>query len=330
MPATSGLKPETRDRTEIAESFKWDLSHIYPSWDRWAADLERLKQLMDSYQELKGTLSQGPEQILEASRQSDELGQLAYRVYQYPGLMQSQDTRDNSVQARLEEVKLALAAFGQATAWYTPELLMIPEKTMQKWLDETPELAPYRFGIEESYRMQRHVLDEDGERLLAYAATLNGTPSQTYTMLADADVDFPTVTLSDGSEMVASHGNYSQGLHTLREQADREALFKGHFTVYNDYPNTYAAIYNGVLQKDWFTARSRHYESALEAELDDDNIPTAVVENLIDTSRTGGSPLQRYHRLRKGVSGSNATATSTPICRWSRSNGPSPTMRSGG
>ena len=303
MPATSGLKPETRDRTEIAESFKWDLSHIYPSWDRWAADLERLKQLMDSYQELKGTLSQGPEQILEASRQSDELGQLAYRVYQYPGLMQSQDTRDNSVQARLEEVKLALAAFGQATAWYTPELLMIPEKTMQKWLDETPELAPYRFGIEESYRMQRHVLDEDGERLLAYAATLNGTPSQTYTMLADADVDFPTVTLSDGSEMVASHGNYSQGLHTLREQADREALFKGHFTVYNDYPNTYAAIYNGVLQKDWFTARSRHYESALEAKLDDDNIPTAVVENLIDTSRTGGSPLQRYHRLRKSVLG---------------------------
>ena len=299
MPATSGLKPETRDRTEIAESFKWDLSHIYPSWESWQADLERLKGLMDSYQELKGTLAEGPERILEASRQSDELGQLAYRVYQYPGLMQSQDTRDNSVQARLEEVKLALAAFGQATAWYTPELLQIPEGTMQRWLDETPELAPYRFGIEESFRMQRHVLDEDGERLLAYAATLNGTPSKTYSMLSDADVRFPTVTLSDGTEMVASHANYSQGLHTLREQEDREKLFKAHFTVYDEYPNTYAAIYNGVLQKDWFVARSRNYDSALEAKLDDDNIPPVVVENLIDTARDGGAPLQRYHRLRK-------------------------------
>ena len=54
-----------------------------------------------------------------------------------------------------------------------------------------------------------------------------------------------------------------------------------------------------MLQKDWFIARSRHYDSTLEAKLDDDNIPAAVVENLIDTARNGGAPLQRYHRLRK-------------------------------
>ena len=303
MNTESGLKPTTRDRAEIPESYTWDLNQIYPDWDAWQADLERLQTRMDSYQELKGTLAEGPQRILEASLLSDELGQLAYRVYQYPGLMRSQDTRDNAVQARLEQVRLALAAFRQATAWYTPELLEIPEETMQGWLDETPELAPYRFGIEESYRMQLHVLDEDGERLLAFASTLGGTPAQTYSMLADADVKFPTVTLSDGKEMVASHANLSQGLHTLREQDDREKLFKAHFTVYDDYPNTYAAIYNGVLQKDWFTARSRRYESALEAKLDDDNIPVAVVENLIDTARTGGGPLQRYHRLRKKTLG---------------------------
>ncbi|MCJ7754409.1 MAG: hypothetical protein MUP13_07570, partial [Thermoanaerobaculales bacterium] len=199
MTITQGLKPATRDRAQIAEKFTWDLSQIYPDWAAWEADLERLQSLMESYQELKGTLAEGAQQVLLASRLSDDLGQLAYRVYQYPGLMQSQDTRDNTVQARLEQVRLALAAFRQATAWYTPELLQIPEETMQGWLDETPDLAPYRFGFEESYRIQQHVLDEDGERLLAYASTFNGTPSQTYTMLADADVKFPTVTLSDGS-----------------------------------------------------------------------------------------------------------------------------------
>ena len=303
MTKENALKPETRDRAEISEEYTWDLSQIYSDWETWEAGLEGLQELMGSYQKLKGTLSEGPGRILEASILSDELGQLAYRVYQYPGLMQSQDTRDNAVQARLEQVRLALAAFRQATAWYTPELLEIPEKTMQGWLDQTPKLAPYRFGIEESYRMQRHVLDEDGERLLAFASTLNGTPAQTYSMLADADVKFPTVTLSDGSEMIASHANFSQGLHMLRDQADREKLFKAHFKVYDDYPNTYAAIYNGVLQKDWFTARSRRYESALEAKLDDDNIPAAVVENLIDTARSGGGPLQRYHRLRKETLG---------------------------
>ncbi len=106
-----GLKPETRDRAEIPERYTWDLSHIYANWDAWDSDLERMQILMDSYKELKGTLAEGPQRILEASLLSDELGQLAYKVYQYPGLMQSQDTRDNSVQARLEQVRLALAAF---------------------------------------------------------------------------------------------------------------------------------------------------------------------------------------------------------------------------
>jgi oligoendopeptidase F len=301
MKNGNDLKPTTRERSEIPERYTWDLGHIYPDWTAWESGLERLQGLMDAYQALKGTLAEGPQRVLQASLASDELGQLAYKVYQYPGLMQSQDTRDNSVQARLERVRLALAAFRQATAWYTPELLRIPEETMQGWLDSTPELAPYRFGIEESYRMQRHVLDEDGERLLAYASTFNGTPSQTYSMLADADVEFPTVTLSDGREMVASHANYSQGLHTLRDQSDREKLFKAHFTVFDRYPNTYAAIYNSILQRDWFVARSRRYESTLEAALDDDNIPSEVVEHLIETARRGGGPLQRYHRLRKAA-----------------------------
>ena len=303
MTTVNGLKPKTRNRAEIPERYTWDLSQIFPDWSDWESNLDRLQGLMDSYQGLKGKLAEGPQRILEASLLSDQLGQLAYRVYQYPGLMQSQDTRDNTVQARLEQVRLALAAFHQATAWYTPELLSIPEETMRVWLDETPELAPYRFGIEESYRMQCHVLDEDGERLLAFAATFNGTPAHTYSMLADADIDFPTVTLGDGREMVASHANYSLGLYSLRAQSDREKLFKAHFSVYDGYPNTYAAIYNGVLQKDWFTARSRRYDSTIEAKLDDDNIPAAVVENLIDTAQNGGGPLQRYQRLRKEVLG---------------------------
>jgi len=185
-------KPTTRNRAEIPERFTWDLGHIYSSWSEWKSDLDRLEQLMERFKGLEGKLDEGPGRILEASLLSDDLGQLAYRAYQYPGLMQAQDTRDNKVQTRLEQVKLIFAEFRQATAWYAPELLRIPEETMRGWLNETPELAPYRFGIEETYRKQRHVLDEDGERLLAFATSLNDTPSQTYSMMADADVSFPT------------------------------------------------------------------------------------------------------------------------------------------
>ena len=303
MTNTTGLKPDTRDRSAIADEFKWDLDQIFPDWTAWEAALESLEEMMIRYQAFEGTLADGPDRILAASELSDELGQLLYRVYQYPGLMRAEDTRNNEVQARLERVKIAMAKFRQATAWYQPELLRIPEATMQGWLDATPELAPYRFGIEESYRQQLHVLDEKGERLLAFAANFNSTPATTYSMMADADVDFPKVTLSDGEEVVASHGNFMNGLFSRRNQADREALFRGHFSVYNSFPNTYASIYNGILQRNWYVTQARRYGSCLAADLDSDNIPVSVYEGLIATARAGVEPLQRYHRLRRRVLG---------------------------
>ncbi|MCK5378326.1 MAG: oligoendopeptidase F, partial [Acidobacteria bacterium] len=183
---TGSSRPSTRDRSAIPERFTWDLTHLYRSWEAWEEDLDRAEELMERYRGFEGTLADGPDRILEASRLSDELGQLAYRVYRYPGLMQSQDTRDNDVKARLGRVQILFARFRQATAWYSPELLRIPEETMREWIKTTPDLEPYRFGILETYRQQAHVLDEQGERLLAFAGPFNSTPSEAYSMLADA------------------------------------------------------------------------------------------------------------------------------------------------
>lgn len=297
--AFATAKPDTRVRAEIPEQFTWDLSDIYPNWEAWEKDLVVLQELMDQYQAFKGTLAEGPDRILATSKLSDELGQLAYRVYRYPALQQQQDTSDNTFQARLGQVQIAFVKFNQATAWYTPELLTIPEETMQRWLDETPELAPYRFGLEETYRQQTHVLDEAGEQLMAFSGGFTSTPGDTYNSLANADVQFPEFSHSNGEELTASHAVYNSGIRSYRNQADREAVFKAHFAVWDDFANTYSSIYNGILQRDWFQAQARSYDSTVEGALDGNNIPVAVLENLIETAKAGAEPLQRYNRIRK-------------------------------
>ena len=101
--------------------------------------------------------------------------------------------------------------------------------------------------------------------------------------------------------MTVSYGQYRAILATRREQADRAAAFLALHDVYQANLNTYASLYNGVCQRDWFQARARGYESTLEAALHGDNIPTSVVENLIETTRAGVEPLRRYHRLRRRI-----------------------------
>jgi len=300
VEAAGTPRPATRDRSAVPERFRWDLSHIYPGWAEWQADLAEMRRLMEVFGELRGTLADGPQRLLAALQASDRLGMVAYRVYQYASLTSSEDTRDNAAQARLQQVQIELARFRQAVAWLEPEILSIPGETVRAWLGTTPDLGTYRFHLSELYRRGEHVLDEDGERLLAFAARFRSSPRHTYSMLSEADVRFPVVRLESGEEVVASHAAYASVLRSSRPQQDRETVFRGHFSVFDDRPNTYAAIYDAVLQRDWFVAQSRRYSSCLEASLDGDAIPLAVVERLVETARASSGPLRRYHRLRRG------------------------------
>jgi len=296
-------KPETHNRAEIPERFKWDFSPIYPNWDAWETAMKSLSAQMDAFAALKGTLASSPDALLHAYQLSDEIGKTIDRVYSYTSLQRDVDQRDNTINAKQQRVHALLARFGTASSWFMPELLAIPQPTMETWLATTPALAPYRFPILNAYRQQQHVLDETGEKLLSYSAQSNATAHNIFEALSTADIKFPTVTLSDGKQVLLTPGGYMDVLFTNRNQADRALAWETYYKTYTANLNTYATIYNGIMQRDWFTAQARKYPATLDAALDGDNIPTAVVENLIASARAGNAPLQRYLQLRKKLLG---------------------------
>ena len=297
--------PQTRSRRreEIPDKFKWNLGDIYPDWETWEAAYKQLEAGIARYAAFKGTLAHGPDRLLAAFRLSEELGQLAYRVWYFPSLRYDEDQRDNTVNAKRQQVQILFAQLEQARSWFNPELLRIPLETVRQWMKESEPLRLYTFAIEDLYRQQEHVLDEAGEKLMSLSSRLASAPNEAYWALSTADAKFPTITLSNGETITVSYGQYRAILATRREQVDRAAAFKALHDTYQSSLNTYATLYNGVCQRDWFQARARGYSSTLEAALNGDNIPTSVVENLIETTRAGVEPLRRYHRLRRQVLG---------------------------
>jgi oligoendopeptidase F len=214
-----------------------------------------------------------------------------------------------------------MSKWQQATSWFNPELLAIPIETVRGWMETDADLARYRFAIENVYRQQEHVLDETGERLMSLAGRLEGTPSDAYSALSTADARFPEITLDDGRTVTVSYGEYRSILETSRVQADRAAAFKAYLGTFHAARNTYAALYNGVCQRDWFQARARGYRSTLEAALHGNNIPPAVVNTLITVARENTQGLRRYHRLRKRTLGLDryfAYDTTVPLVAFAR------------
>jgi oligoendopeptidase F len=306
---TAAASAPTRKREDIDSQFKWTLEDIFPTWEAWESAYASLEQKIDEYASLRGSLASGGPALRRAFELADDIGQLEYRVWYYPSLRYDEDQRDNTVNARKQRVQILFAKLAQAASWFDPELLSIPIDTVRRWMSEDAGLAQYRFAIERLYRQQEHVLDEKGEKLLSLSSRLSTAPNDSYWALSTADARFPTITLSTGRTVTVSYGQYRAILATERAQQDREAAFRAIHETYQASLNTYASLYNGVCQRDWFHARARGYSSTLEAALHGDNIPTAVVENLIQTTRAGVDPLRRYHRLRRRVLGLDKYST---------------------
>ena len=299
--STQILNASPRERSEIDEKYKWKMTDIYSDWSAWEKDLAKLEKMMDEYAKLKGTLAGGPNSLIKAFTLREELNLISDRVSTYAGLIRALDNRDNEVYAKLQQVQILFSKFGTATSWFAPEMLAIPWETIEKWFDENTELAPFRFGIENLYRLQAHVLDENSERLLSYFSPLSGNPGNVYNQLSTADIEFGSITLSTGEEVKISEGEASRIFNTSRNHEDRKAAFLERNGTYNKNINTYAASYDGVCKRDWAFAQARKYNSTLEATLERDNIPVEVYLNLLKQGRAGTEPLQRYHKLRKAA-----------------------------
>jgi oligoendopeptidase F len=301
--APAPAAPELRERDRIPAHFKWDLTHIFPDWDAWQRSYDELETKIGAYAALQGTLQKGPGDLLAAMRRSDDIGQLTYKVWYFASLKHDEDQRDNQINARRQQVQILFAKASQASAWFNPELLAIPLPTIQQWMNELPELAVYRFALEDLYRQQEHVLDEKGEHLLSLSSRFASAPHDAYASLSTADIKYPTIKLSTGAEVTLTYGQYRAILATNHNQRDRADASTAFHRLFEANINTYASLYNGVLQRDWFHSQARDYRSTLEAALHGNNIPTTVVENLIETTKAGTEPLRRYHRLRKRVLG---------------------------
>ncbi|MGQ1911281.1 oligoendopeptidase F [Marinifilum sp. RC60d5] len=292
-----------KTRDEIPAKYKWNFSDIYTSWDAWEADFKAISVDMEKIQTFKGKLGESSENLAGLLSIQEDLMKKAYKVYQFVSFQSTVDQKNMDLMARLQKVQLMFAQFGVTTAWISPEMIKIPEATMKDWVAANPALKDHKFDLMDMYRLQKHVLSEEMEKLLSYYSQVSGTAGNVFKALSTADMEFEEIVLSDGKKVKVTPGVYSQIVTNNPNQDDRRKAYEAMYDVYYKNKNTYAAIYNGIVQADWAGARAKKYESCLDAELEGNNIPKDVYLNLINTVKENTAPVRKYIELRKKVLG---------------------------
>ncbi|HBK69880.1 MAG TPA: oligoendopeptidase F, partial [Firmicutes bacterium] len=129
-----------------------------------------------------------------------------------------------------------------------------------------------------------HILSPEEERILALSGEISDSGQNIFTMLNNADLRFPIIHDEQGQEVELTHGRYLRFLESKEQKVRKDAFLALHQT-YHNYRNTLAASLNAGIKSNIFYARARHYSSAIEAALDDDNIQEEVYENLVTEVR---------------------------------------------
>jgi len=295
--------PIFEDRSSVPVQYTWDFADIYPSWDAWSADFKKLSTNVDELATFQGKLSESDKALEAYSTKQDETIKILIKVYAYVMLQRSINGRDQEINSKMQEISGLFAKFGMATSWVSPEMVAIPKDTMDAWTQKNAYLKQDRISLMDIYRLQEHVLTAEKEEALAYYSKVLNASSETYKALANADLEYPEVTLSDSSKITASPVGVKNVMVNNPNQADRLLASSELTKTYAVNKNTYASIYAGILEARWANANVHKYKSCLDDVLSGDNIPTDVYHSLIKTAKDHVSPLQKYLQLRKAALG---------------------------
>jgi oligoendopeptidase F len=277
---------------------KWDLSRLYPTVKDWEKSYKELEQMIEDVKTYEGTLNNF-EQFLGYYKLQKKLVVSAVKLYQYAHLTSDLNRKDTTNAARVQKVAYLFSKLTQATAFESPELISIGKETIEGFIEKDTFLEDYRFSIEKLFRNQEHVLDKESEALYANFSQLMSKGRELYSSLAVADKEDKIVTLSSGEEVKITSGNYRSFLADLEKPEDRKIVFEAVFEQYKLHKNTYAEIYNTVLQSDIASMKARKYSSSLERYLFGNNIPLDVYHNLVNVAKENTEPVKRYYKIRQ-------------------------------
>src|SRR5699024_4634325 len=203
-------------------------------------------------------------------------------------------------QAMNQKAESIITEASQHMSYIVPEILEIPEQTIQQFLKEEEGLGLYKQTLDEITRQKKHILSKTEEALLAKVSDPIRSASQTFGMLNNADLKFPVIENEKGEKIELTHGKYL-GFMESPDRKVRENAFKAMYETYGQFKNTFASTLSGVLKKDNFYADVRNYDSARQAALDSDKIPESVYDHLVEAVNEKLPLLHRYIELRKKV-----------------------------
>lgn len=290
-------------RKDADKKYQWDFGHLYANVDDWKKDLNQIERLGETQAKFKGKLNTLENfKLFEEHDQQMALILNKLVVYLHLGDVDQTNPLYQELEGLLTNVWQKVNV---QTAWVAPEVKELGEQTVLGWIDQDPELAPYRLGYVNFFKEAAHVLSTHDEELLSKVARSRGLIGGMYDSLAFADNQEQKLVYHDQEVVVtgALQLEIMQDSDPVKDQKLRQEVNLLMNKGFIDKKHSFAKVYDGILQSSSEAIKLRNYPSALAASLQGDNIPVEIYLKLLEVARKNIQVFKDYNLLIKKAFG---------------------------
>lgn len=291
-------------RAEVPAELTWRIEDLFATYADWEAALASIDAAVESFGRFKGRLHEGASLFLECMEESEALERKAYPMMLYAHMLIATDGTDPANQAAAGRAGAVAASAHAGLAFLEPEIVSLPDGTVQRYMAEEPRLEPFRRNLERILADKPHLLSPETEKVLASLGELMRSPYSLYERCKSSDMHFEPVVDSAGREHAVSFATYEVALEKTSDTVLRRNAFRSFSKGLASYREVLGGTFGAEVRKNVVLARARGFESATHMFLHEQESSMKAYLVLLDGVQRGLAPhMRRYVGLRRRVLG---------------------------
>ncbi|MEB3329398.1 MAG: M3 family oligoendopeptidase [Candidatus Sericytochromatia bacterium] len=282
---------------------RWDLGRLYAGLTAPALDadmaraMERAEVLRGRYRGRLAALT--PAEMRTMLETYEGLQCAMGRLGAFASLSFSADSRDDAARALYARMRSGLTEIHTELQFLELELQQLEYDRFTQLL-EAPELARYRYWLEQVRRFGPHTLSDGEERL---AAIKDVTGQKAWTQLYVEITAGLTVTLPGPEGERRLTLEEARALRADPDRATRQAAMEGVYRAHEAHAHVLTYIFNTVFEDHRQMTALRHYPDPMAPTLLGEDLAPEVVEALMAATEAHYHLAHRYYRTKARVLG---------------------------
>ena len=286
------------DREKIDERYKWDLSKIYDSVDKFNEDMKKVKDTLGEFDHYKN-VTYDENNLYELLSLYMSVRRKLSKLEVYSSLLCDEDMSISKNRELKESVNNIDSSYTKATYFIKPSILKLDYQEIINFMEKNNKLKEFKRYFELLFRYKMHTLTDDEEKLLANLSKIFDNNYETYELMKDSDMSFSNFFVND-KEYELDNSKYGVYMED-NDRMVRETAFTTLYKMYKQYRNVYANLLISHVKEYSSIVKIKKFSSSIEASLFDDELELSIYNNLIDVVNNKIGILHKYYKLKKDV-----------------------------